>query len=136
MLRLKDYRCLAQDYRGKFHLPPSSAQCFHYPMLPPSSPVKRRHIFPGPGLSMDQLWPTGSGKAGSELVLQLVLKMLCIFLLVVHHLHKNTTYGLTTGPKRRGHRHVEQSCLYQRPQQIPMENRVPQLTDRHTCEPS
>lgn len=42
--------------------------------------------------------------AGSESHLQLVLKMLCIFLLVVHHLHKKTTYGLTTGPKRRGHR--------------------------------
>ena len=98
MLRLKDYRCLAQDYRGKFHLPPSSAQCFHYPMLPPSSPVKRRHVFPGPGLSMDQPWPTGPGKAGRELVLQLVLKMLCIFLPVVHHLHEKTVYGLPLVP--------------------------------------
>ena len=136
MLRPKDYRCLAPDYRGKFHLPPSSAQRVHLPMLPPSSPVKRRHVFPGPGLSMDQLWPAGSGKAGSELVLNLVLKVLCIFLLVVHHLHEKTMYGLTTSPKRRGQRHVEQSCLYQWPQQIPTENRAPQLTGRRTCEPS
>ena len=26
MLRPKDYRCLAPDFRGKFHLPPSSAE--------------------------------------------------------------------------------------------------------------
>lgn len=30
----------------KFQLSPSSAQCFHYPMLPPSYSVKTRCIFP------------------------------------------------------------------------------------------
>ena len=102
----------------------------------PHLPLSREGIYFLNLGSHDQLQATGSGKGDSELVLNLVLKMLCIFLLVVHHLHEKTMYGLTTGPKSRGQRHVEQSCLYQWPQQIPTENRAPQLTGRYTCEPS